>query len=46
VQQYFEKYVFSVADFQEYLEKVGGLRTMSQLKQVEQLRVPMPAPES
>jgi acyl CoA:acetate/3-ketoacid CoA transferase alpha subunit len=46
VQQYFEKYVFGVADFQEYLEKVGGLRTMSQLKQVEQLRVPMPAPES
>lgn len=45
-QQYFEKYVFGAADFEEYLEKVGGLRTMSQLKQVENLRAPLPDSES
>lgn len=45
-QQYFEKYVFGVADFNEYLEKIGGLKTLSQLKQVEQLRAPLPRAES
>lgn len=39
--EYFEKYVFGVADFDEYLERIGGLRTLTQLKQIEQLRAPM-----
>ena len=37
---YFEKYVMSVADFDAYLEKIGGLRTLGRLKRVEQLRAP------
>ena len=40
-QSYMDKYVFGVADFDEYLELIGGLRTMQQLKQIEQLRAPM-----
>jgi glutaconate CoA-transferase subunit A len=39
--EYFEKYVFRVADYDEYLERVGGLRKLTQLKQIEQLRAPM-----
>jgi len=41
VQSYMDKYVFGVADFDEYLERIGGLRTMRLLKQIEQLRAPM-----
>jgi 3-oxoacid CoA-transferase subunit A/glutaconate CoA-transferase subunit A len=37
---YFEKYVMSVPDFDAYLEKIGGLRTLGQLKRIEQLRAP------
>ena len=40
-QAYFDKYVWGVADFDAYLEKIGGLRTMAQLRQIEQLRAPM-----
>jgi 3-oxoacid CoA-transferase subunit A/glutaconate CoA-transferase subunit A len=40
-QDYFERYVFGVADFYEYLERIGGLRTLKQLKQNEQLRALM-----
>jgi 3-oxoacid CoA-transferase subunit A/glutaconate CoA-transferase subunit A len=40
-QEYFEKYVFGLADYDEYLERVGGLRKLMQLKQIEQLRAPM-----
>jgi glutaconate CoA-transferase subunit A len=39
--EYFERYVFGVADYDEYLERVGGLRKLTQLKQIEQLRAPM-----
>jgi len=39
---YFDKYVFGVKDFEEYLELVGGVRKLSYLKRVEQLRAPMP----
>ncbi len=39
--EYLEKYVFGVADFDEYLERIGGLRTLTRLKQIEQLRSPM-----
>lgn len=41
-QAYFEKYVFGVQDFEEYLELVGGVRKLHYLKQVEQYRAPMP----
>lgn len=39
--EYYEKYVFGVKDFDEYLEKIGGLNMLNQLKKVEQLRMPM-----
>jgi acyl CoA:acetate/3-ketoacid CoA transferase alpha subunit len=41
VQEYLAKYIHGVPDFDAYLELVGGLRTMTQLKQIEQLRSPM-----
>jgi len=43
-QAYFEKYVFGLADFDAYLEKIGGLRTLTRLKQVELLRAPLDGP--
>jgi 3-oxoacid CoA-transferase subunit A/glutaconate CoA-transferase subunit A len=43
-QEYFQKYVYSTTDFNEYLERVGGLRKLDYLKKVEQLRAPMTAP--
>jgi acyl CoA:acetate/3-ketoacid CoA transferase alpha subunit len=39
--EYFNKYVFGVTDYGEYLERVGGLRKLTQLEQIEQLRAPM-----
>ncbi len=42
--EYFDKYVYGVKDFYEYLDMVGGLRKMEYLKRVEQLRAPMTAP--
>jgi len=44
VKEYFDKYVFGVKDFEEYLELVGGVKTMNRLRRVEQLREPMTAP--
>lgn len=44
VKQYFEKYVYGVADFEEYLERVGGVRKLNYLRQVEELRAPLTAP--
>jgi acyl CoA:acetate/3-ketoacid CoA transferase alpha subunit len=38
VREYFEKYVFGVKDYEEYLERIGGVRTLTQLKRDEQLR--------
>ncbi len=38
--EYFEKYVFGVAGFDEYLERIGGLRKLRQLRRIEQLRGP------
>ena len=35
---YFEDYVFGVPDFESYLEKVGGLRRLTHLKQVLKLQ--------
>jgi acyl CoA:acetate/3-ketoacid CoA transferase alpha subunit len=37
---YFDRYVFGVPDFEAYLERVGGLRTMTRLRRIEQLREP------
>jgi 3-oxoacid CoA-transferase subunit A/glutaconate CoA-transferase subunit A len=42
--EYFDKYVFGVKDFEEYLELVGGIRKFNYLKRVEQFREPMQAP--
>lgn len=36
-QAYFDEYVFSLPDFEAYLERVGGIRKMSYLKRVERL---------
>jgi len=37
-QAYFDKYVFGVKDFEEYLELVGGMRKLNELKRIELLR--------
>jgi hypothetical protein len=41
---YFEKYVFGVKNFQEYLQLMGGATKLQYLRQVEDLQVPMRAP--
>lgn len=38
---YFEKYVLGVSGFDEYLERIGGLRTLHELRRIEQLRPPI-----
>lgn len=43
-QEYLEKYVFSVDDFEDYLGLIGGVKKLNYLKKVEQLREPMKAP--
>jgi acyl CoA:acetate/3-ketoacid CoA transferase alpha subunit len=43
-QEYFEKYVFTTGDFEDYLERVGGVRKLNYLKRVEQFKAPMKAP--
>lgn len=42
--QYFEKYVYSVDDFKEYLELIGGAKKLNHLREIECLRVPLKAP--
>lgn len=42
---YFDRYVFGVRDFEEYLERVGGVRKLNELRRIEQLRAPMGTPE-
>ena len=44
VQAYLQKYVFGTADFEEYLERCGGIRKMNYLKRRECMREPMIAP--
>ena len=44
VETYFQKYVFGVHDFEEYLERVGGIRKLNYLKRVMQFKEPMQAP--
>ena len=41
---YFDQYVFGVRDFEEYLERVGGVPKLEFLKQVMQFKAPMKAP--
>lgn len=41
VQEYMERYVFGVQDFEEYLERVGGIRKLNLLRRIEQYRAPM-----
>jgi 3-oxoacid CoA-transferase subunit A/glutaconate CoA-transferase subunit A len=41
---YFQKYVFGVRDFEDYLERVGGVRKLNYLKRVEQFKAPMVVP--
>ena len=42
--EYFDKYVFGVKDYFEYLELNGGLEKMFYLKKVEEMRAPLNAP--
>ncbi|MHA1593141.1 MAG: CoA transferase subunit A [Candidatus Baldrarchaeia archaeon] len=44
VEQYLEKYVYSVDSFEEYLEKIGGIKKLNYLKKLEHLRAPLVAP--
>jgi len=44
VQEYFEKYVYGVDSFDEYLELIGGIEKIDYLKKVEHLEAPMVAP--
>jgi 3-oxoacid CoA-transferase subunit A/glutaconate CoA-transferase subunit A len=44
VQDYFERYVYNVKDFEEYIEMVGGEEKMGYLRKVEKLEAPLKAP--
>jgi len=44
VDEYLQKYVFSVDNFDDYLEICGGVRKLNYLKRRESLREPMIAP--
>ena len=41
---YFDKYILSVANFQDYLQLIGGTTKLQYLRQVEDLQAPMRAP--
>lgn len=43
VEEYFDKYVYGVDTFDEYLMLIGGKGTLDCLQKVEQLRIPMKA---
>ncbi len=42
--EYFEEFVFGLPDFNAYLEKVGGIRKLTHLKQVMKLQPDIPYP--
>jgi 3-oxoacid CoA-transferase subunit A/glutaconate CoA-transferase subunit A len=42
--EYFEEFVFDLPDFNAYLEKVGGIRKLTHLKQVMKLQPDLPYP--
>jgi acyl CoA:acetate/3-ketoacid CoA transferase alpha subunit len=41
--EYFEEYVFGVPDFDSYLEKIGGLRKLTELKRIMKLQPQPPS---
>lgn len=43
--QYFDEYVYSLPDFESYLEKVGGLRKLNELKRIMKLQTPPATPQ-
>src|SRR5512137_1682218 len=43
-QQYLDEFVFGVPDFETYLEKVGGLRKLTELKHLMHLQPGLPKP--
>jgi acyl CoA:acetate/3-ketoacid CoA transferase alpha subunit len=42
--RYFDRYVFGVADFEAYIEKIGGPTTLNKLRRIENYQEPMTAP--
>jgi acyl CoA:acetate/3-ketoacid CoA transferase len=44
VRSYFDRYVYGVKDFDEYIELIGGQAKMKKLKEIEFLREPTTAP--
>jgi 3-oxoacid CoA-transferase subunit A/glutaconate CoA-transferase subunit A len=44
VEEYLNKYVYSVEGFTGYIELVGGAKKMDYLKKLEKLEVPLEAP--
>jgi acyl CoA:acetate/3-ketoacid CoA transferase alpha subunit len=44
VEEYFQKYVFSVKTFEEYLELVGGAKQMEKLGRIERYEAPVELP--
>jgi 3-oxoacid CoA-transferase subunit A/glutaconate CoA-transferase subunit A len=44
VRSYFEKYVYGVESFEEYLELIGGVKKLNYLRKLEQLRAPLIIP--
>jgi acyl CoA:acetate/3-ketoacid CoA transferase alpha subunit len=42
--EYFEEFVFGLPDFNAYLEKIGGIRKLTHLKQVMKLQPDLPNP--
>jgi 3-oxoacid CoA-transferase subunit A/glutaconate CoA-transferase subunit A len=43
-EEFFEKYIFGVEDFDEYLELIGGIKKLTHLREIERLRAPQEAP--
>jgi hypothetical protein len=39
LKQYYEKYIFGVESFEEYLEKIGGKKRLKFLEDLEFLKV-------
>lgn len=44
VKAYFEKYVYGVDNFEEYLKLIGGAKKLNYLRKLERLKVPFTAP--
>jgi len=44
IQQYLNKYVYGVNNFQDYLKIIGGEKKLHQLKKIEHFQEPMSAP--